>query len=1086
MHVRFLSLLLFAILLSNYAPAQVYSFGNYTVKEGLIQSNVQSIAQDQEGYLWLGTDGGLSRFDGKEFLSFGTQNGLQEAGIKTIAFDRTGVLWIGHATGKITTYTGKKYNNYALKKEDQGFRIHHILCDSKDRLWVCTQGNGVYRIDPNSRNSYVKIGTEQGLTEDVFKAYEDREGNIWFVTYVGIKLMESQTGKFVFYKPNGLPFYTYTCIAQDHDKNIWLGTQENGLIKFNPATGALTEFNSSNGLGSDFITSVVVCQDSSIWAGSWKVNESNGELIRIRGNTLQTFSSGNGLPGEKVLCIFSDKSSTIWAGMYNKGLSRFRGFTFSHYTGKSGLGNEVVNCVSAVSNTVWAGTDEGIDLFTRKPNGSLQFLKHINTSAELGSGLVTCLLPKEGTILVSTFRGDIGFYSLNGTFLRSISINNNLINTMAVTPDNMLWIGSVNGLTGYHLKTGEFRSFFKTEDYNILSILPYEKGLLLGTRENGLIYYDGKEFIKNAPGLAIGHASPVVLAGQKDGTLWIGTEGGGIYYGKENALRNLRVKDGLTSDYITSINFTTNNQPVIATNKGICIINIQKDALQINQFQEPEGLLYPEIAINSTGIGPEGLYFGTSSGLGHFDTQPRSEKQADPKVILNGMRLLTGFHEGTSHNVLSYDQKEITFLFSAINLINPERTRFRYKLNGFDADWQSSVEINNAHYTNLSPGDYEFIVEVSNGIGRWSANAAHYRFTVKPPFWQTTWFIATALFVMIFSLWAFVFFRTRYLERTKKILETVVTERTQEIKLKNLTLEEANKQISNKNKEITDSINYAKKIQDAILPAEIQINQHFPESFIYFKPKDIVSGDFYWFFNEHSSSKLLQGISTSEKPLLEPAKGRSIIAVADCTGHGVPGAFMCMIGSSLLNQIVRENSQVSVEKILGLLNAGIQNALRQTETETQDGMDIALIEIDSGTGKMDYAGAMRPILLLRGEAYCAHHGISGRVCMQELKPDKTPIGGIHGNSTKEFTKNTIQLWPKDTVYLFTDGYADQFGGNAGKKLMTKKFKELIASIHHLPMHEQHHQLDEFITAWRGRNFQVDDMLVVGIQYHLQS
>lgn len=273
------------------------------------------------------------------------------------------------------------------------------------------------------------------------------------------------------------------------------------------------------------------------------------------------------------------------------------------------------------------------------------------------------------------------------------------------------------------------------------------------------------------------------------------------------------------------------------------------------------------------------------------------------------------------------------------------------------------------------------------------------------------------------------------------LLENKVTERTFE-------LEEKNKEILNKNKEITDSLIYAKRIQAAVLPNLNTIYKILDQSFILYLPKDIVSGDFYEFTQKEN---------------------KHIIAAADCTGHGVAGAFMSIIGSSLIKSIINEKNITAPSGILDALNEGIINSLKQHESETHDGMDISICSFDTKNMSLEFAGANRPLWLIRNNELIVYAA------------DKFPIGGLQIKHNNQFTNHQIKIQPMDTIYLFSDGYADQFGGEHGKKLMTKKLKEILVSIQHLGMNEQKIYLQNYFNEWKGNNEQVDDVLIIGIR-----
>jgi len=265
----------------------------------------------------------------------------------------------------------------------------------------------------------------------------------------------------------------------------------------------------------------------------------------------------------------------------------------------------------------------------------------------------------------------------------------------------------------------------------------------------------------------------------------------------------------------------------------------------------------------------------------------------------------------------------------------------------------------------------------------------------------------------------------------------------------NAALSEAYKQIEVKNKDITDSINYSKRIQEAMLPSAKLKYKLFKDIFILYKPKDIVSGDFYWYTEKN---------------------GKRFIAACDCTGHGVPGALMSMIGNNILNQIVSEKGITEPNEILSQLNYEIKKSLKQNQkSETKDGMDIALVCLKPNN-EIEFSGAQRPLWIIRNTGV-----------FEEIKATKFSIGGIHNEDEKLFDKHCIQLQENDSIYLFTDGFADQFGGKEGKKFMSKRLKEILVANYSLSMKEQEHSLERNLNEWKGNIEQVDDVLVIGVK-----
>lgn len=288
-------------------------------------------------------------------------------------------------------------------------------------------------------------------------------------------------------------------------------------------------------------------------------------------------------------------------------------------------------------------------------------------------------------------------------------------------------------------------------------------------------------------------------------------------------------------------------------------------------------------------------------------------------------------------------------------------------------------------------------------------------------------------------------------EKEKRAAELVI------VNIQNAEVEKSKLLAEEKNRSITDSINYAKRIQEAQLPRIEEIYSSLPQSFVLFKPKDIVSGDFYFF----------------HKPLVKDEKNKSdvvFIVAADCTGHGIPGAFMSMIGSEKLVEAVAHSLDPS--EILKHLNKGIKNSLHQSDDSdsTKDGMDIAICSIDVKTRVLKYSGANRPLWIIR----------KGQTNVEEIKATKKAIGGFTEND-QHFDIHEVQLQEGDTFYISTDGYADQFGIEKDKKLMTKRFKEILLSIQNKSMSDQGKHLDDFMETWRSGIEQVDDILVIGVR-----
>ncbi len=409
---------------------------------------------------------------------------------------------------------------------------------------------------------------------------------------------------------------------------------------------------------------------------------------------------------------------------------------------------------------------------------------------------------------------------------------------------------------------------------------------------------------------------------------------------------------------------------------------------------------------------------------------------------------------------LNYIDNSIIFQVAAPFFIEEKQIQFAYLLEGMSNKWSEWTNLNIKEYNNLKEGEYTLRVKAKNYLGKESLPTS-YRFKILPPWHRTT----TAYILYIIFGVGIIFGSSRIythrLRQQNEQLESIVAERTDQLSQKNTELSTQNEEIvqqrdqlniknqhiAEQNKNIVSSINYAKRIQTALLPIEKRIKQEIPEHFIFYKPRDIVSGDFYW---------------------IEKIENKLIIAISDCTGHGVPGAFMSMLGSSGLTDAVFQQNLTQPDLILTHLHNYIYSALKQNQSDNRDGMDICIIVWDKSKKQIQYAGAMNPLYYVQNEEFF------------QIKADKIPVGGTIAKE-RIYTPHTINLHVPTTIYLASDGYQDQFGGENNRKFMTKKFRELLLEISHLPIKEQEKRIAQVFERWKGKTHQIDDVLVMGMK-----
>lgn len=452
-------------------------------------------------------------------------------------------------------------------------------------------------------------------------------------------------------------------------------------------------------------------------------------------------------------------------------------------------------------------------------------------------------------------------------------------------------------------------------------------------------------------------------------------------------------------------------------------------------------------------IGNDCYIIGNQDGFIHYDEKIKKDFSAPYKALIRGIEniyndsVIVGANYSGKTISIPYSERSIRIEFAASSYEYPEFLRFKTFLENNDDDWTDFRTETKKEYSNLWPGTYIFHVVATNCFAQESQEAT-ITIRILAPWYLTIWAIIFYVLLLALVVWLIIKAYTKKLVRDKHKLEQIVEERTSEIRQQSKLIMEKNEEIIEKNKSITDSIEYALHIQQAMLPLKDKIDNALPINFILYRPKDIVSGDYYWF-------------AETDKKI--------IITAADCTGHGVPGAFMSMIGSQILTEIVTDGI-TSADEILTNQNFRIRKALKQDTTENHDGMDMALCSIDKETHLVEYAGAKNPLIYIQ----------NGEITT--IKADKQGIGGDQIQENFHYTKHEVQPDGNTWFYMFSDGYEDQFGGPDGKKFKIKNLRELIFKIHDEPPEKQREILNQTIEDWIGKDGeQTDDIILMGFK-----
>ena len=1014
-----------------------------------------TILQDRQNYIWMGTQTGVTKFDGITFTGYSFENGLAPGSVRVIFSDMSGMLWLGHEGGGITRYNGREFEQVILEDSLIRSNITSINQDADLQLWVTTELDGAIKIShPDSSVSamnYTHYLQGKSLGDMVFSCVKTSADDLYFITNVGISKYNKEDNTFERYLPDGMfTFFSFTCMFEDSRGNLWFGTNNGGLSKLNKQTQQFDFFDTDDGLAANWITTITEDRKGNIWTGHWKNDMNNGGIscIDAAGN-IKIFNTTNGLHDDNIWCIAEDNEGNILIGTTDKGLDIFKGEAFVSYTTQNGLLHDQVNAIiQDQTGEMWLGTNLGISVLVKE--GEKSVFKHFNQSTSFISNQIRFFKKdKNNNIWIGTADQGVLMYNIKKKkFVAQPGINSYIpyatismgITALEIGAEGHLWIGTLEGLVEYDIISGKYIATHTQAaglaGNSITALFSDSEGdLWIGSdKKKGLTLLHKGEFSINSQ---INDVVPTCITEDKNGRIWIGTELKGAIVLDKNNVIHYGAEEGLLSNLVNTIVCDEDNNIYIGTNRGLNVIDQFRN--RIFTYTRRTGFTGIETKSNAGYIDNSGhLWLGTANGAIQCNRDLLiMEDTAKPQVLITEMMVKGVPVELNDGLKLPSSSNDIIFRFISISLRNPEGIFYQAMLEGLHDGWVDMKETR-IDFNKLVPGRYVFRVRVRNDQGMWSALPAQFSFRILAPFYRRGYFIVSVSLLILGMIIIFIRIRERNLKHEKKILEERVSERT-------LALSLANDELSMKNKDILDSITYAKRIQLAILPSEIPFN----ETFTVYKAKDIVSGDFYW---------------------MNASGEKEFLAAVDCTGHGVPGAFMSFIGYTALKKIIIEQEVYEPAKILNHLNEEVAASLHQKgEDIVNDGMDIALVCFTPGTQVLEYAGAFNPLIIIR----------KGEIL--ETKADRFAIGRSTGKE-KTFTNHSIAIEKGDMIYLFSDGYADQFGGPDGKKFKTSALKDLFMSISHLPAKQQHSILDKTFEEWKGDQEQIDDVLIVGRKF----
>ncbi len=1040
--------------------AQTFNLSKYTnVSSGLPNNYVYSLVQDQNGFIWIGLSEGLSKYDGNKFTNYTKRDSLADNYVSSMLIDTDGRLWCGHGNGNFSVHHNGRFRKVMVP--DVASPIKDMCLDDKGNVWAIEQNKGIIKIDPTfavttyfdrekfGRRIYYSIRAVNAMT-------------LLVGTSDGVMIVKLNTDGSVDDPEDveDLPSSGVNCITTTYDGREYLvGTEDGEVYRYSIAAGArkiekCTDSCSESNSVFD-IRSLYETENGDIYIGTWGSGLKEWKFSAERNQYVEgiTLKEDNGLGSDFVTDIIFDREGIFWFATYGGGAVAWINNYFAQYD-LNNIGfmrNKIVSS-TVDENSLWMGLDAGL---IRMDKQCMEDFDYFDASSGLPMDVSIssiCFDKKRGVQYVGTTMGGIYRRSKESRNFKKIeysqsSRTSEMINGMAIYENN-LYIASQGGFITYDVVTGDSRCYTTMDGLphnNINFVYVDNDGAVwMGPKDSGITQFteEGFDVHRISEDVRIDVAGMAIDDRDRS---WLATVSNGIFCLSNDSVVPITVADGLVKNYCYGIASDGNGRMWVCHQPGLSSIDLSNGVIRAFNVSNGVGQEFSNVYADESGD----LWFTSSTGVVHYISQYDKRNLVAPIINLTRVSISGKRHEIDEPIDLPYpydgNVAKFEFDFIGISMKDPLNVRYEYwlQVEGNEVErWMPLGTQNHKEFDFLPDGNYVLHVRAFNSDGMVCARPLEIPIHISAPFWKSVFFPIVLLIIVIVIVRMVTRWREEKLRERQRELEAEVNRQT-------ITLREQKGEIERKNHDIMDSINYAKRIQTAILPpSDSLLDYPFAESFIFFVPRDVVSGDFYWF------SKF---------------DNKILICCGDCTGHGVPGAFMSMICAALLNDATHsEELRDHPAKLLEALDKEIKATLNKNQSvEAQDGMDCAMVLIDFDTLEMSSAAARRPVYLFN----------KGK--LNEIRGARRGVGE-HRNSN-EFVETVTQLRKGDSIYLSSDGFASQFGGAEKMPYSAGALKRFIERNIDEHMDVQKKLFEEEFRTWMGSNEQIDDVIVMGIR-----
>ncbi|MBL7953168.1 MAG: histidine kinase [Flavobacteriales bacterium] len=776
--LRALLVLAAAVFSTTAVLAQQHSFKQLSTKDGLAQSQVRAMAQDAQGYLWFGTLGGASRFDGIEFTNYAISDGLPDPQVSAMVRDEHGTLFLASGS-QLVSWNGNAFQTEALPAANKGARIAALATDRHGRIHIGTDGGGLYTRD--STGIRATAGYPMDTAASIRSLLALKDGRLLIGLRNGLLLWNTGTCRMI---PVGdsEPKAVNT-LAEGGDGSWWVGTLIDGLYRLKP-DGKQEEYDEENGLLRNNVRCLLVDDRDRLWIGT------KFGLNLLDQGRLRVFTVHQGLPNDNIWCAFQDDEGDIWFGTDGAGAMKYAGDRFITFTMKDGLCSDLVMNITADRNgDLWLGTyDNGIC--------RMDGMAMVSTLDGLPNNTVwSGLCARNGDLWFGTSAGVIRL--VNGIVQPVTGLGpaeEQPVLALREGPDGTVWCGMREGLVGVapdgsvtHHAAGP-----QGPGRSVRNIQVDRNGHLWLATDEGIMRFDGHSFKRWTKTQGLGDNTAMCLLHDREGRTWAGTANGlSCLLGEE--FRTIRFAEDFGSNYIDLLVADNNGRMWAGTNNGLYVFNpdsLLRDPLAAEHLSLNDGLRSLEFNLNAAVLDRGHLMFGSSAGLVYHDLRGGATHPGErsPRTRITGVRSFLQHTDWSSRSKgmdpdglpiglsLDHRRNHLTFDYLGISLAEPDKVVYRYRLTGFDQDWLPPTDARFASYSNLSQGQYAFEVISSTGDGRWSAPVS-FRFEILPPFWLRWWFFALCTLVLAAAAYGILRYRSILRERRERTRQLMLRSR---------------------------------------------------------------------------------------------------------------------------------------------------------------------------------------------------------------------------------------------------------------------------------------------------------------------